>query len=731
MTKKTTTTESLHGTVERVVYYDEASGFTIFILSTAKLSTVVRGTIPSLKQGISLEVQGSWTIHPKFGKQFLAESCIVNIPTSQEGLINYFGSGMVKGIGKVFGEKLVKTFGPELISIIEETPHRLGTVEGIGPKRIEQITSAWKEQREFGRILIFLREKQISPAYAMRIYKHYGNATISVIEENPYRLAEEVWGIGFLSADTLAQNMGIQKKDPRRIAAGLLHLFSNAASSGDLYIEESQIFQQITELLSLEQSISEIQNILRILIEQNKIVSLTHRQKKWLGLRKHLRIEQRIAEKIRIITNTAGTNRATEELAQELCTNKNNQLELHEQQIRGILTALAQKITIITGGPGTGKTTLIRILLSILDKKEISYKLTAPTGRAAKRMIESTGRFATTIHRLLEFDPQSMHFKHNAQNTLVADFFIIDEASMIDVFLANALLQAIPDKAVVVFIGDTDQLPSVGPGNFLRDLIESTYIPTIRLTEVFRQAKESLIILNAHRINHGEFPITRLEDMETKKDVLFIKESDAPNILPHIRRCIEYELPKRCFNKDDVQILCPMNRGIAGTQTINQYIQKLLFPQPRAQLFSFGTPFSEGDRVMQIRNNYDKKVFNGDIGTIQHINSSEKKLTVLFGPGSEVEYEEDELHELTLAYAVTIHKSQGSEYPVVIIPIFMQHFMLLQRNLLYTAFTRAQKLCILIGEPRAIAMALKKTESKTRATFLKDLLLDPELYHEQ
>jgi len=723
--------EKLTGTVERIVFCDESSGFTIFVLHTPAISTVVRGTTPLLKEGVSVDVYGSWTTHPKFGKQFFAQNCTVLIPTSTDGLIKYFGSGMVKGIGKVYGEKLVRTFGGDLIRVIEEEPQRLSSIEGIGPKRAVQIMNAWQEQREFGRVLMFLREKDISPAYALRIYKHYKHATLSVVQENPYKIAEDVWGIGFATADSIAQKMGIAADDPRRISAGILHTFTTATSSGHLYIEASDVISKTADILAIPPTSNEIPRILEILKTHGRIIAITHNNKIWLGLAKHLRIEQSISQSLLALKQYPRKRTFDlDAIARRLITVQPNTIALHEQQVRGIITALSHNVSIITGGPGTGKTTLVRSLLEILDAHNITYKLAAPTGRAAKRMMESTRRYATTIHRMLELDPQLMKFKYNKGNTLVADVFIIDETSMIDIFLAHALLNAIPQSAQVIFLGDIDQLPSVGPGNFFKDMIASEQVATTRLTEIFRQAKESLIILNAHRINHGEFPSTAIDVPPEKKDVIFIKEPSAENLYPYLKRLFEKELPKRKFTPQDVQILSPMNRGIAGTHALNHFMQKLLFPQPRPKVSFFGTNFCPGDRVMQLRNNYDKNVFNGDLGVIKSVDPENQSVVIEYTQGVDVAYEVDELGEITLAYATTIHKSQGSEYPVVVLPCFMQHFMLLQRNLLYTGFTRAQKLCILIGEPRAIAIAIKKTESGQRASFLQQLLLNPEFGNE-
>lgn len=681
----------------------------------------VKGYLTSICAGQDIDLAGNWTTHEKFGKQFLAQSCTLRLPTSINGLKKYLGSGLIRGIGKVFAERIVNHFGETTLDIIDATPERLYEVEGLGEKKVTSIIEGWKTQKEVARIMVFLQEKGITPAYAIKIYRHYGTEALSVINENPFRLADEVWGIGFSTADTIAKQLGFAHNDPRRIAAGILFILSSATAQGHLYVEINKLAEKAVDLLTLSLEEGTLFNqALENLMGRSKIVRFEELGLVYVGLVIHYQTENALTRHLlRILHMPSFLNIDTRALYERLRVVKPGELELNEKQQRGIMATFSSKITVITGGPGTGKTTLVRKLLTLLDEEHISYKLAAPTGRAAKRLAESTGRFAATIHRMLEFNPANGQFIHNSENTLKTKFLIVDESSMIDLFLAYSLIQAVPSTAHIVFIGDSDQLPSVGPGNILKDLIESERLTCVRLTEIFRQARSSLIVVNAHKVNHGEFPVSSLPD--TKKDFVFIEESTSQNLLARLKGLLGGELSQKGFANNDIQILAPMNRGPAGTQALNTFLQGLLNREPQPHLSFFGTQFKKGDRVMQIRNNYDKFVFNGDIGFITNLDPAEQTVVVSFGE-REVEYTSADLDELVLAYATTIHKSQGSEYPVVIIPIFMSHFILLQKNLLYTAITRAQKLCILIGEPRAIAMAIHKKDAQKRVTFLKKML---------
>ena len=712
--------DTIIGTVDHIIYENLETGFLIFILQDNHSSTTVKGCLPAVKAGQDVTLTGSWIVHPKFGKQFEAQHCTITLPTNAAGLEKYLSSGIISGIGPVYAKKLISAFGINVLDIIDKEPDRLRSISGIGPKRVAKIIEGWHEQKEVANIMIFLQEQNITPAYAAKIYKKYGYEAIAVVKENPYRLAEEVWGIGFKTADQIAQNLGFSHASPSRIKAGILHAINEIVSEGHLYTEVDKLKEKTFQLLELtddEQPL--IKNGLHELYELNKIKIITHNEQHFIATSIIYHTEFGVSQKIKNLLNyPSGLFLDIDAIYQQL-RKQDGPVVLNEDQQRGIMTALQHKITIITGGPGTGKTTLIKQFLEILDKKRIRYKLAAPTGRAAKRMSESTGRPAATLHRLLEFDPATLQFKHNEDNTIQTDVFIVDEASMIDIFLSYAILKAVPLAAHIIFIGDIDQLPPVGAGNFLRDLINSKKIACIQLTEIFRQAKNSLIIVNAHRVNHGIFPTTNLPD--TQKDFIWIKEEQPEKVFEHLTSFFTKKIYQYQISPAETMVLVPMNRGSIGTQKLNQNLQEILNKQPGNKLTYGLTEFKEHDRVMQIRNNYDKLVFNGDIGFIQTIDHSEKTIAVRYGERL-LTYKYNELDELVLAYAITIHKSQGSEYDAVIIPLFTQHFTLLARNLVYTAITRAKKLCIFIGQTKALAIALHNNKSIKRQTFLAEYL---------
>ncbi len=714
----------LTGTIDRLLFNSEESGFSVFVLQVNEATQiVVRGSMAQIHPGEQVSVSGTWVMHPKFGKQFEAKSCRIDVPTSIIGLKKYLGSGLIKGIGPAYADKLVNAFGSQVLEVIDKEPERLRRVNGIGEKRAQQIITSWHDQKEISGIMVFLQEKGVSPAYAIKIYKKYGQQSIAVVQENPYRLAEEIWGIGFKVADQIAQNVGIPRDSLKRVKAGILYQISQEVSSGHLYVDLQQLKEKTALLLELaEDQDSKIKHALHDLYNETKIKLVSHDARHFVTLSSHYHAEKGVAERIAMqLQNKSTLTLDIQAVYKTLQTvDQSKHVALNDDQIHGIITCLSHKMSIITGGPGTGKTTLIKQLLAILDGHQISYRLAAPTGRAAKRITEGTGRHAATIHRLLEFDFITRGFMRNEQNALKLDFLIIDEASMIDIFLAHSLLKAVPFHAHVLFIGDVDQLPSVGAGNFLNDLIASGKTACVRLTKIFRQAQDSLIIMNAHRVNSGEFPTTASPD--AKKDFIYIKEDNPEAVATHMHELFKRRLPMMGIPSDQATVLVPMNRGIVGTHSLNHVLQQLLNPaNTEKQLVYHGTTFKIGDRVMQVKNNYDKIVFNGDCGDIEDINVPERIVHVRYAERV-VEYDAGDLDELVLAYALSIHKSQGSEYPAVIIPIFMQHFTLLQRNLLYTAITRAKKLCILIGQSRAIAMAVKNNKGLVRTTFLKEFL---------
>jgi len=717
--------EELTGIVDKLIYQNNENGFAVFVLQTRGTNTVtVKGYLPSIQPGEQVNLQGLWVMHPKFGRQFEAKNCSSCLPNSIIGLKKYLGSGLIKGIGPVYAEKLVAKFGVDVLEIIEHQPDRLKEVGGIGPKRIEKISLAWKDQKEISKVMIFLQEKGVSTAYATKIYKQYGQNSIAVINENPYRLADDIWGIGFKKADAIAQQLGFEKDSLKRITSGILFVIAEQVGNGHLYVQLEDLKNKTVEILELDASVVslKIKTAFHNLYDSDKIKLISVEGQHFVTLSKYYFSEKGVANKVlRLMSKKTCHDFKIDEIYQALRISAGAyDIALNDDQQQGILATLQNKVTVITGGPGTGKTTLIKKLLSILDEYGMKYKLAAPTGRAAKRIFEGTGRQASTIHRLLEFDFSSMTFAHNEQNALPVDFLIVDEASMIDVFLAHALLKAVPFNAHVVFIGDIYQLPSVGAGNFLKDLIASQAVASVCLKEIFRQAQDSMIVVNAHRVNNGEFPLSFLPG--SKRDFIFIKELEPTNVSRHLETIYKKGLKKFGVAAQDAITLVPMHRGSVGTQKLNYDLQQILNATEGGKQISYaGIVYKIGDPIMQLRNNYDKRVFNGDIGTIMDINLEDKVLMVDFD-GRMIEYDYSDLSEVVLAYSISIHKSQGSEYAAAIIPVFTQHFTLLQRNLIYTAITRAKKLCILIGQPRAIAMAIKNNKSLVRKTFLKEYL---------
>ncbi len=716
--------DTLLGVVDRILFHNAENGFAVFVLEIKQNDrATVRGYLHSIQPGTQVHMTGVWVMHPKFGKQFEAQSCTAELPTSVVGLKKYLGSGLIKGIGPATADKLVNYFGAQILEIIDKHPQRLCEVPSIGQKKIDMITAAWQEQKDVSHIMVFLQDKGVSPAYAIKIYKKYNQQSIAIVTENPYRLAEDIWGIGFKIADQIAQKMGFEKNSLKRIKSGILFAITNTIGSGHLYVEIQQLKDTTCELLEIDaqETAQTVKSALHELYDSDKIKLISYQDKHFVTLTQYYFSEKNIALKVKKLQEYPNNHQFNlDEIYTSLRAPAHpNSINLNEDQQRGIMACLQNKVSIITGGPGTGKTTLIKTMLGILDAHKLTYRLAAPTGRAAKRITESTRRHAVTLHRLLEFDFSNMGFARNENNALQLDFLIIDEASMLDVFLANAVLKATPLPAHIIFIGDVDQLPSVGAGNILNDLISSQKVTSIRLKQIFRQSQDSLIIVNAHKINQGEFPTSFLPD--AKRDFIFIKEEVPENVGMHLQNIITQILPKHGIPTEDAMVLVPMNRGTVGTQKLNYDLQTFLNHNTEKQLMHAGTTYKLQDRVMQLRNNYDKHVFNGDIGVIENINTEDRVIMVKFDD-KEVEYEFSELDELVLAYAISIHKSQGSEYSAAIIPIFMQHFMLLQRNLIYTAITRAKRLCIFIGQPKAIAMAIKNNKGIVRTTFLQQFL---------
>ncbi len=710
--------DHITGTVERIIFKNDETGFCVCAIRLHQTDSItVRGHLAHLHPGESITLTGAWVNHPKFGRQFDAQGCTVQAPTSLGGLQKYLASGLIKGIGPAYAESLIKTFGTNVLEVIEHEPERLIRVPGIGPKRAQTIIDSWQSHKAISHIMVFLQDKGISPAYATKIYKKYGLESINIVIENPYRLADEVWGIGFTIADTIAQNLGIPSDSLNRIKAGILFIITNTINAGHLYIPLETARTKAAELLEIPDAKKFlIKNALHELHNSSAIVLVTHNEIHYITKAQYYYTELNVASQIQQLLRYPSLR--TFDLTTiytKLRTGLYGSLSLHEDQQQGIMSALEHKVCIITGGPGTGKTTLIKTLLAVLDEQQVRYKLAAPTGKAAKRMSEATGKTAATLHRLLEYDPAFGGFSKNEKSALNLDILIIDESSMVDIFLAHALLKAMPHHAHLILIGDTDQLPSVGAGNVLGDLIASEVIPYVKLTYIFRQAQESLIVTNAHRVNRGESIIT--ENSAHKPDLLFFREQEPENVINHLKRIYTAILPQYGIHHHNTITLSPMKRSVVGTHTLNSVLQQIINPHAPQKLSYAGFTYHVGDRVMQIKNNYETLVFNGDTGIITDIENEDQTMTVQFTDIT-VTYTMQDFDELVPAYAISIHKSQGSEFDAVIIVLFMQHFMLLNRNLLYTALTRAKKLCIIIGQPKAVAIAIKNSLREPRCTFL-------------
>lgn len=649
--------------------------------------------------------------------QFKATFLKVVPPTSLEGIEKYLGSGMVKGIGPHFAKVLVKAFGEKVFSVIEEEPARMLKLPGIGTKRVEKITSAWSEQKSIREIMVFLQSHGVGTGRAVRIYKTYGDEAIAKVTENPYRLALDIHGIGFKTADLIAGKLGVAKDSMIRAQAGVRHVLQEMSNDGHCAAPWDKLVEESAKLLEipvpvLKEAIREevgLENLVEEDIDGRRCLFLTPLQRAEVGTAASLN---------RILSGIIPWGAIDADKALPWVEGKTG-LALSPSQQQAVRLALSSKVLVITGGPGVGKTTLVNSILLILQAKKVRVTLCAPTGRAAKRLSESTGLEAKTIHRLLEFDPKFGGFKRGRDNPLETDLLVIDESSMVDIALMNRLLSAVPDQAALMIIGDVDQLPSVGPGAVLADIIDSGSVPTVRLTEIFRQAATSQIIVNAHRINRGEMPLS--PKGSELSDFYFIPAETPEEIMEKLVKVLTDRIPKR-FGLDpvkDVQVLTPMNRGGLGARSLNIELQKLLNEKGEPKVSRYGTTFAPGDKVIQTVNNYDKEVFNGDIGRIVLVDVEEGLLKVEYD-GRQVKYDFGELDEVSLAYATSIHKSQGSEYPAVVIPLSMQHYTLLERNLLYTAVTRGKKLLTIIGQPKALAMAVKNHRANKRLTRLSE-----------
>ena len=789
--------ETLQGILERIVYESHDTGYTVGRFSArdhAELLTVV-GNLASVNPGESLLLQGTWVDNARYGRQFQIEKYETVLPANVVGLRKYLGSGLIKGIGPKMAALIVRKFGMDTMDIIEHEPDKLASVPGIGRKRVEIIKEAWEAQREIKNVMIFLQSHDVSTTHAAKIYKTYGNDAIPIVTENPYQLADDIYGIGFVTADTIAQKLGMDKDAPQRVEAGIKYVLSQKA-------DEGHVFQHCSELVEacqtmLEQELPAIEQGIHALVKKEEIINpdftdltssdaqvaigetlddydISNQQSAVSDQNEVSDAHQTPLSESRqpMVSDSHSAiylapfyyaelgvaNQFSRLLARQeqspvplppnttlLLTQLENEMDLHfaPQQREAILTAMTARAMILTGGPGTGKTTTTVGMIRLFEAQGKHITLTAPTGRAAKRLSETTGGEAKTIHRLLEFSPQINNFKRNRQNPLDTDVVIVDETSMVDLVLMNRLMQAIRPSTTVILIGDTDQLPSVGAGNVLKSLIDSQKIPVIELTEIFRQAQQSMIVTNAHRINKGDYPeLTG----NTDRNFFFIEQEDPEAITELICSLIADRLPQHYDYHpiDDIQLLCPMRRGTLGTENLNKRLQEVLNAgytapathplekarfgaHPYKQTSRFGDQsatvggFRVGDKVMQIRNNYDYDVFNGDIGRVVAIERLDKKVHIQY-PDKQVAYDTADLGELVLAYATTIHKAQGSEYPAVVIPLHTQHYLMLQRNLLYTGITRAKERVVIVGTKKALGICIRNNQVMQRNSYLAERL---------
>lgn len=705
------------GSVERIVFHNEENGYTVFRLMPEKGKDAVSvvGHMMHPRAGVQVRVTGRWVNNPRFGRQVRMDACEEVMPATTEGIRLYLSSGLIKGVRESMATKIVRKFGEDTIRVLDEEPDRLLEISGVGRKSLERIKETWAAHRGMRDLMLFLQPHGITASYAVRIYRHYGQRALEIVRENPYRLAMDIHGIGFMTADAAAAKLGFDEEHPLRAQAGVLYTLRRLTDDGHVYVPRDTLITLTSDQLHIplalvEDSLDELEREERIVIEEMD-------GEAGVFLTRFHHCESKTAFYLQRLLHSPKSVRLPDPdaLVEEVVSGLD--ITLAPEQLEAVRTAARSKVMVLTGGPGTGKTTIINAIIKVFAEVRAKILLAAPTGRAAKRMAETSGREARTIHRLLEYSPKEDGFARNEDNPLACSLLVVDEASMMDTLLLYHLLKAAPLGATIVFVGDVHQLPSVGPGNVLKDIINSGAVPVVELTEIFRQSAESQIICNAHLINRGEVPV-----LESSKDRLsdfyFIRQNDPERVADLVVDLVKNHIPRR-FHLDpvnDIQVLTPMHKGAVGSANLNQRLQEALNPQQ--QYVQRGERrFALHDKVMQIRNNYDKDVFNGDIGRIVLLDTKERTLTVCFD-GRNVPYDFDDLDEIVPAYAISIHKSQGSEYPAVVIPLMVQHYMLLQRNLIYTGVTRGKKLVILVGESKAFHMAVKNNRMHKRHTRL-------------
>ncbi len=704
--------DMVEGVVDRIVYESAETGFFVARLrdkTSRELVTFV-GNLAAVSAGETIRIWGRWVNDPKFGRQLRMERYETILPSTVRGIEKYLGSGLIPGIGPEFAKRLVKAFGVDTLRVIGEEPKRLQTVPGIGRKRAAQLCAAWQKQRAVQSIMLFLQGHGIGVSQAVRIYKHYGDKAVAILRENPYRLAQDIAGIAFKSADKIAEQLGVARNAPQRIEAGMLYLLDRAGNSGHVFEGKDALVRDAGELLGIEEGAEVFENALVSLESRGLVV----REDEAFFLKRLWEAESECARLLKRLIAAAGEDVPIKTEKAIQWVESTHSIRLSDEQREAVRTAIRAKVLVITGGPGTGKTTVLNGILAIFNAKNVSMELAAPTGRAAKRMEAATGREARTIHRLLEYSPKEGGFQRNEARRLDAGLVVIDEASMVDITLMQSLLRAIPPRARLILVGDVDQLPSVGPGNVLLDVIASQAVPVVWLKTVFRQAAQSGIIANAHRINQGEMP-----EFNTT-DFFFVERKDPVKAMETIVQLVAERMPAKFgFDpKRDVQVLAPMRRGEAGVTRLNETLQAALNPGgSRIERRLFGV----GDKVMQLSNDYELDVFNGDVGIVTLVDAETREAQITYDDRV-VLYGFDDLDEVGLAYASTVHKAQGSEYPAVVMPMVNEHFLLLQRNILYTGVTRASKIVVIVGDPKALARAVRNIRPTQRNTRLADRL---------
>ncbi|MDO4621986.1 MAG: ATP-dependent RecD-like DNA helicase [Eubacteriales bacterium] len=724
----------MRGVVERITYQNPENGYTVLKCAVKGYSELVAvvGHMPDVYVGSVLLIDGNWRQDSKYGRQFAAETWEETMPATVFGIEKYLGSGLIKGVGPKFAKKIVQQFGTDTIQVIEEDIDRLKEIEGIGSKRIRMIRESWEKQKEIKNVMIFLQDHGVNTSFAAKIYRQYGNESIPKVKENPYRLADDIWGIGFRTADSIAEKLGIEKESYMRIRSGILYTLSQLADDGHVFAYREQLAAKAAEILEtapelIVMTLDQMTADKDVIRQKPEIDTLSEDA---FYLPPFYYAEIGAAGKLKKLADCPAGDPLWKKLEAARVQSGNPGLSVNakaigerlgmqydEVQEDAIRTAAGSKVMVLTGGPGTGKTTTTQGIIAAYRAYGLKILLAAPTGRAAKRLSEATGMEAKTIHRLLECKPPEGYEK-NEENPLEGDVLIVDECSMIDLILMNALLKAVPEHMRLILVGDIDQLPSVGAGNVLQDIIDSERFPVIRLTRIFRQAQTSRIIMNAHRINKGEMP-----DLSNGKDTdfFFMTAEEPEEAAAKIVDLVQHKLPAYYrVPATEIQVLTPMQRGVTGAANMNREMQAALNPEGDT-IYRGGMAYRVNDKVMQIRNNYDKEVFNGDIGTICSVDHVDRTLQVEFD-GRQVEYETGDLDELVLAYAATIHKSQGSEYPIVVMPVLMNHYVMLQRNLIYTGITRAKKILVMVGTRKALSYAVRHVTVSNRNSLLKERL---------